>query len=352
MTEREYRAHPANSYSTIREFIKDRKKYHKKYILGERVKEDEDESDASILGSLVHMLLSEPDKVEDNFQMALVDKPTGQMKDFVENLYKVTLEATGLNGVVTRPMSSLLEEAFNKTKFDRNGEKVAFKNKELSDVVEKFVGSNAESYYEQLRTSEVRYIINPSDLENSNNIVQGLKTSFNTKGLINQGDEEGVEVHNEYKIFFEIGGVEFKGMIDKLIVSHRKKNIIPLDYKITWMVEDWDTAFRKNGYYIQTASYNEGIKQWAVENGYEEYKIKPLSFIVVDSINYMNPLIYKTDKTHHDCGMNGYVDQYGKYHMGIKKALEDIAWHKKTGIWNISKDNYENGGIVPLRQLV
>ena len=51
MTEREYREYPCDSYSTLKDFESDRKKYYKKYILKESIgDEDEQENTRSAQG--------------------------------------------------------------------------------------------------------------------------------------------------------------------------------------------------------------------------------------------------------------------------------------------------------------
>ena len=110
-TEANYRAIQTDSSSSLKEFSMDRKKYHKKYVLGENVEDKENQ--AATIGRLVETLLLEPEQFDNRFYMsACANTPTGLMLDFVEALYRVTKEATDDFGVVTRTFDELTKDAY------------------------------------------------------------------------------------------------------------------------------------------------------------------------------------------------------------------------------------------------
>ena len=57
-TEATYRALVMDSSSSLKEFSLDRKKYHKRYVLSEKV--DDSDNKATTMGRLVETLLMEP----------------------------------------------------------------------------------------------------------------------------------------------------------------------------------------------------------------------------------------------------------------------------------------------------
>jgi hypothetical protein len=67
-TEAQYRAVVMDSSSSLKDFSQDRKKYYKKYFLGEKV-EDKDSSAAN-RGRIVEVLLMEPHLFDDKFYMS------------------------------------------------------------------------------------------------------------------------------------------------------------------------------------------------------------------------------------------------------------------------------------------
>jgi hypothetical protein len=164
-TEAQYRAVEMDSSSSLKDFSQDRRKYYKKYILGEKV-EDKDSSAAN-MGRIVETLLMEPHLFDDKFYMSsCTSTPTGLMLDFVEALYKHTRDATDENGIVTTPMNELLEAAYRDSGF-----KIKYEA-----VITKFVGSDAEIYYNEIRTvrSKNLTVINTTEVSIAEKIVEQL----------------------------------------------------------------------------------------------------------------------------------------------------------------------------------
>jgi len=140
-TEAQYRAVTMDSSSSLKEFSQDRKKYYKKYFLGEKV-EDKDSSAAN-MGRIVETLLMEPHLFDDKFYMSsCTSTPTGLMLDFVEALYKVTRDATDEDGKITKDFADISQEAYTISGF-----KIKYEA-----VIGKFIGSDAEIYYNEIRT--------------------------------------------------------------------------------------------------------------------------------------------------------------------------------------------------------
>ena len=64
-TEATYRAVNLDSSSSLKEFSTNRRKYHKKYILGEKV--EDDDTKAATIGRVVETLLLEPEEFDNRF---------------------------------------------------------------------------------------------------------------------------------------------------------------------------------------------------------------------------------------------------------------------------------------------
>ena len=175
-TETTYRAISLDSSSSLKDFSFDRRKYHRKYILGEAV-EDKD-SQASIMGRLVETLLMEPDEFDNRFHLsACISAPTGLMLAFVEALYKFTVEATDDQGNITRTFEDIAKDAYAESGF-----KIKF-----DAVIGKFVGSDAEIYYNEMRTVKAKglTVVTSQDVTNAEKIVEELKTNSVTSGVVN-----------------------------------------------------------------------------------------------------------------------------------------------------------------------
>ena len=111
-TEAMYRAIEMDSSSSLKEFSMDRKKYHRKYVLGEKI--DDKDTQAATIGRIVETLLLEPEEFDNRFYMSsCATAPTGLMLAFVEALYKFTKDATDEFGNISRQFEEIAKDALN-----------------------------------------------------------------------------------------------------------------------------------------------------------------------------------------------------------------------------------------------
>src|SRR5437016_2202117 len=125
LSEKQYRELEIDSYSTLKVFIEDRKRYYRKFVLKDPLPEDE--TPYTIFGSLVDCLVFKPEEFEDKFALAVTQPPTGQYGKFVEQLMKVTLRSINSRGEVTRDLEDMMLDAYNEVKFDKDHNVVDFK---------------------------------------------------------------------------------------------------------------------------------------------------------------------------------------------------------------------------------
>jgi hypothetical protein len=137
-------------------------------------------------------------------------------------------------------------------------------------------------------------------------------------------------------------------MFDKLVVDHDKQTVQVYDLKCTWSVENFfDEYYLYRRAYIQAYLYARATLH-LVETKWKGYAALIPEFIVCDSTNYYNPLIYTlTQEDLADC-YNGFTHK-GRNYPGVKETIEDLKWALYNGVWNISRKNYENKGIVNIR---
>ena len=339
-TEAQYRAIYLDSSSSLKEFSTDRRKYHKKYILNEVV-EDED-SKAATMGRMVETLLMEPQFFDERFHLSTcMTTPTGLMLEFVEALYKHTAEATADNGTITRSFEDLAKDAYTDS---------GFKIK-LEAVLTKFIGSDAEIYYKEIR--EVRSkgltVVATQDVTNAEKIVTELKTNAVTADIVNLVDDVQYSVHNQLQVEgYDVLGHKFKSMMDKVVIDHKAKTIQVYDLKCTWSVENfYNEYYLYRRAYIQGFLYHKAAEFWASEMGYGDYKILYPKFIVCDSTNYMNPLIYAMSDINMQDAEKGF-EHKGREYPGVAQLIEDLQWALENDKWNISRENYLSNGIVKL----
>jgi len=339
-TEAAYRAVVMDSSSSLKDFSVDRKKYHKKYVLNEKV-EDKDTA-ASVIGRLVETLLMEPELFDERFYMStVVSAPTNLMLEFVEALYRHTAAATNEDGVVTREMEDIMKDAHAES---------GFKIK-LDAVLAKFIGSDAEIYYKEIR--EVRSkgltVVTTQDITNAEKIVEELKTNDFTAPIVNLVNSARYNVYNQLQVEgYVVYGHMFKSMMDKVIVDHTEKTIQVYDLKCTWSVENfYEEYYLYRRAYIQGYLYYYAAKQMFDELVAVGYEILPPKFIVCDSTNYACPLVFTMDDNSFDDASKGF-EHKGRKYPGVKSLIEDLKWAIKNDKWNISRENYLNNGLVKL----
>jgi hypothetical protein len=352
MTEKEYRQYKADSYTTLKDFDNDRKKYYRKYVAQEdvREREDEEESKAATIGSLVDCLLLDPDSFDDKFFVsACINPPTGLMSDFVEALYKRTRDSVNEEGRLTKEFSSLMLEAYNDVKFDRDGNVVAFKRDSFEKVVEKFTG-DVKTYYEEIcrvRPNKLT-VITTSEIAQAEKVKNELRTNAITSQVVNLVSNSRFTVYNQFAIIFTLKSLELKSLIDKLVIDHEEKTIQPYDLKVTWDAENfYENYYLYRKTYLQAGLYHIALMNLKKQPEYKDYTILPMQFIVVDPNVYMSPLIYKLSEDNLSAAYTGFNRKWRKYN-GLESIISDLQWHKETGIWTISKKNHENKGIVNL----
>lgn len=353
MLEKEYRKLPIDSYSSFKDFISDRKKYYRKYILGEKISEEDDL--VMRMGNVVEALAI-PTEIafEDKFYLSQSPKiPTGAMLSFTENLYKRTRESTLEDGSLDADMLVLLQKAYNDTKYDQNGNVVAFKQDKASSFEAIVVKFNAEckTYFDEIlkcRPTGIT-VISQQDIDNGEKIKDELMTNSTTSQIMRMQTNDRYTVDNQCPVIFKIQDYDVKGLLDKRIIDHHEKKIYIYDLKITWNVDEFvDKYYLYRRSDIQAAIYYLGTLDFRDKN-FPEYAVEHMQFIVADSINYNAPLIYIVKEEDVMDALSGFEDRGRKY-KGLHGVIVDLKWHKETNIWNISRENFMNKGICKIRR--
>lgn len=341
-TELNYRAIAMDSSSSLKDFSMDRKKYYKKHILGESV-EDKD-TQAATIGRIVETLLMEPELFDEKFYMsACMSAPTGLMLAFVEALYKFTKEATDDYGNVIRTFEEISKDAYAESGF-----KIKY-----DAVIGKFVGSDAEIFYNEIRKvrSQNLTVITTEDVNNAEKIVQELRTNSVTKDVVNLVSSSRYSVYTQMQVEgYEVDGHLFKSMMDRVIIDHEEKTIQVYDLKCTWSVENF-----LEEYYLYRRAYIQAFLYWKaaihVKNeidGIADYDVLPPKFIVCDSTNYYNPLIYKLSMEDLLDAYEGFTHKNREY-KGVQELIKDLKWALENNVWNISRQNHMTNGLVNIR---
>lgn len=342
-TEATYRAIMLDSSSSLKEFSMDRKKYYRKYVLGERV-EDKD-TIAATIGRIVETLLLEPQEFDKRFYMSsCVNAPTGLMLEFVNALCKHTEEATSEDGTIGRTFEAIAKDAYVDSGF-----KIKF-----DAVIGKFVGSDSEIYYNEMRKvkAEGLTVVTTEDVANAEKIVDELKTNQVTAQIVNLTDSARWQIFNQMQVEgYTVDTQIFKSMMDKVIVDHEQRTIQVYDLKCTWSVENfYEEYYLYRRAYIQAYLYYKAAEQLTFINNdaWGDYQVLPPKFIVCDSTNYFNPLVYQLSLEDLDEAYYGF-EHKGRKYPGVCELIKDLKWALENNVWNISRTNYLSNGVVNIK---
>lgn len=337
-----YREVYLDSSSSLKDFSLDRKKYYRKYIMNEEV-EDKD-SQAALMGRIVETLLMQPELFDDKFYMsACVSAPTGKMLEFVEALYDISKACTDEEGNITREFVEMSKEAYTKA-----GYKIAYER-----VMNDFTGKDAEIYYNEIRVVRSRglSVVTPTDVTIAETIVETLRTNPVTKDLVNLVTGGKWRVFNQLQVEgFSIEQHLLKAMMDKVVVNDEEKTVQVYDLKCVWAVENfYEEYYLYRRAYIQAFVYYMACL-YLVETdpSLAGYKVLLPRFIVCDSTNYFNPLIYTLRKQDIIDANDGF-EYKGRTYPGVSSIIEDLQWALEFNIWNISRKNSSTNGVVNLK---
>ena len=142
-------------------------------------------------------------------------------------------------------------------------------------------------------------------------------------------------------------------MLDKVVIDHHERKIIPYDLKCTWSVENfYEEYYLYRRAYIQAYLYYNAIVSLTMkeDNEYYGYDVENLKFIVCDSTNYMNPLIYTISDDDMRDAYEGF-EHKGRTYPGVKQIIADLHFAANNNIWNMSRKSYENNGVINIKGL-
>ena len=338
-----YRAVVMDSSSSLKEFSVNRRKYYKKYVLNEKVEEEDNK--ASVTGRVVETLLLEPEEFDNRFYMSTcISAPTGLMLEFVTALCNLTIAATDEFGNVNRTFEEIAKDAYVESGF-----KIKFEA-----VIGKFQGTDAELYYNELRTVKGKglTVVTSEDVNNAEKIVEELKTNPITSNVVNLVNSARWTVLNQLQIEgYEVDGHLLKSMMDKVVIDHNLRTVQVYDLKCTWSVENfYEEYYLYRRAYIQAYLYfHAAISLTQDPNGeYYGYTVNQPRFMVCDSTNYMSPLIYTLTDSDLMDAYEGF-EHKGRTYPGVKQIIEDLKWAIENDKWNISRDNYLNNGLINIK---
>jgi len=316
MTKKEYITHNAYSYSSLSR-ISISPSYFKNKIT--------EDTTGLTIGSAVDCLLTSPSEFNDQFHIANINKPTGQMGDFVTQL------------LACEQAEDCYEIAY---------ELAGFKRDSLDKVIERFE-KEGKDYYEHSKSSIGKKVLTKDEYTIVQSVVNVLKNNKYTRGIFNNDNLE-IDVIYQLPVLYtnyEVN-LDFKALFDAVVINHFDRTIKSYDLKTTGKsVLGFADSFMKFRYYLQNSMYNDAISKWAKDN-YPEYTCYLMKHIAVESSKWAIPMIYDFSNFNHMGRYGGYYRS--EWYKGYLDLARELDWHKKQDLWEYPKDIYDRGERIVL----
>jgi hypothetical protein len=311
--------------------------------------EDDPSSSALSLGSAVDIMLTEPDKFDEQIYVMSAQKPGSEMMlAFVEEYVKTDNSTTAWKAS-------------------------GFKMPEAG-VLKKFA-TEGKNYYDALKIAGERKIMDVEDMFKANQLVKQLKENpFTKKYFV---PEDGVELMFQVPITWSFTiheldstktkSIPAKSILDAIRIDHKNKTIQPIELKTG--AEHFFKGFWRYRRYLQGSMYHDAVLSlfWQHEPIAEEYEIKNIKFVFVDTNMILPPMIYNmtNDDIYHGregrrvskmVSESATLDCYNPLHTknrmfktkGYVRLTQELDWHKRINQWDYTYDQYQNNGEVDI----
>ena len=164
----------------------------------------------------------------------------------------------------------------------------------------KVIREKGQLYYQVLFMAKDKKIVTQDVYNRVFACVRALKDSPQTKKLFCEDNPfDNIERYYQLKFKDNLNGVDYRGMADLLIVDHDNKLVIPYDLKTSSHREyDFYKSFITWGYQCQARLYWRLIrKAMDRDDYYKDFTLANFRFIVVNSIDNPNPLVWLFDRS-------------------------------------------------------
>lgn len=309
------------SYSSLNKLMWCPQAFYQTYVLGQR----EERTDAHLIqGKIIHALLLEEDKFNDNFVISPSNLPTGNQKTVIDRVFSHYVELKR-NGDDRESLSDFSGAILDVMK-DMNYHQALKTDQQRFDKV---LTADSESYWNFLKTRESKTLIDQQSYDFCKTAVDLIKLNKDICSLIgcNVTEFDNIEVQNELLIQANINGKSFgiKGIVDNLVIDHDKKMVYINDIKTTSKdLKDFTESIDFYNYWMQASIYITlvGIKYSnLIDAG---YNVK-FNFVVIDKAFQVYPF---------EVSENTMTNWYDKF----TECLEKANWHISTKSYDLPYD--------------
>lgn len=298
------------SYSSMSKLLWNPAVFYQLYVMGLK----EERTDAHLVqGKLIHLLLLEPEKFEEEFMMSPSTLPTGNPRIVVDRVFHHYMELKR-NGDAREDL-----EEFKPAIIDVMQDMNYFQNlKTDQQRLDKLITDETKNYWEFLKKKGDKTLIDEVTYKFCTDAVELVKMNKQVCDLIgcNASEFDNIEVFNEQYLQCELTNKPFglKGIIDNLVIDHDKKIIRINDMKTTSKeLKDFPETVEYYSYWLQGIIYITLVTRQfkdLIDNGYNI----ELNFIVIDKSFQTYPFRVTNDTA---------LEWFER----LESALDKVEWH-------------------------
>tara|TARA_R110000751_G_scaffold43641_2_gene100511 strand:+ start:175 stop:1155 length:981 start_codon:yes stop_codon:yes gene_type:complete len=257
------------SYSSMNRLLFCPRIFYKEYIL----KEKEVRMDKHLIeGSLLHLMLLQPEKLHDEFSIVPGKVPSDSVRKILNDLKKYN-----------NPNMSELDDEILEILKDHN---LYQSFKDDSKRLDKIQTPENAQYFHFL-LEEGKTVIDNDMLAKAIERVDIIKENKDIMPLFSHGvtdfEMDNLEIHNEKYLSCELKDYKFglKGFVDRYVIDHDKAEITIIDVKTSGKtISDFHESLDFYKYWLQAAVYSTLVSK-NTEQVPQSYKIL-FKFVVID----------------------------------------------------------------------
>ena len=309
------------SYSGINKLLFSPGMFYNHYVLLQR----EDSTDAHLVaGRVLHCLLFEEDKFEEQFLTLPGKVPTDSQKKIIDNIFKyhqsignntLTLADYSLE-IITNLLTANLYQTL-KTDQQR---------------LDKVLTPENTEYFEFLKKSLDKTVVDEVTLDNCRAQVEVLRANQDVRALL-QLDRDvtdtSIKTASELKLTYDHPDLSFgiHGILDNVVVDKNSKTIFINDLKTTAKsIQDFPESVEYYRYWLQAVIYTLLVTDKFLKGREDkaDWKIQ-ITFIVIDKYNQVYPFQVSEETLE-------------KWKASFKELIVKVKWHYENRRYDLPYD--------------
>lgn len=278
ITEEEYRADPALSYSTLSKFDREGFANIDKLF-------DKQETPSLLLGSIVDTIITDgEDEFNNRFIVAEYPSIPDSIIQIIKELFNTYKDTCSNINLISNDAIISIAAQYN------------YQNNWKPETRAKVIKEKGFEYYNLLFISQDKTLVSQDMYNDALRMVDALRTSEATKWYFADNNPFEPEIERYYQLKFKatLHNVDYRIMADLIICDHKNKELILCDLKTSGHEEySFASSFLTWNYSYQARLYARVIAENIKKDPYfKDFKLSNYRFIVVNKTT-LNPLVWE-----------------------------------------------------------